>query len=448
MLQFINGSEDAWAVLQQRAHGTCICFNDRDLPPGATPSRARVGFEVKDASGQALLYVDAGGAYDGAHEQVGRWIADGERRFEDFASLVRWVREELGAAYSVGVGSSPVLDPGQVTDLDVLDTDAGRATEGLYLDEDALAEALASRVRGQHEALKTMAALASRHLARRQPRRPAVMVAVGPTGVGKTLSAETLPEAIRQVAGQDMGHGFLRLDMSEYQEAHRVSQLLGAPQGYVGYDDGSQLLDALAANPRQVVLFDEIEKAHPTILRALMNAMDAGRLSSAARGKQGSREVDCRQALFIFTSNIDANRILDDLKDEDTRCDRARRDEVCRRRLRAAGLAPEIVGRIGRFMVFWPLSPEARAEVAVLAVVQLGDEYGLQVTHVAPDIINQVLARGAGESFGARVDRYTVDDLLGPALARAAAAGMSGEVQVAWEGDEPRVMARGPQEHG
>ncbi len=441
MLQFIHGNAGEWADLERRAIGACICFQGQDLPPGAEPRQARVGFEVKASSGEAWLYVDAGGTYRGAHEEVGRWITDGQRRFGDFDALMRWVCRELGAAFEQSTVCAPATDPGQVTDLDAVETATGQTTAGLYLDEDALADALSRRVRGQPEALRTMAALASRHLARRRPRRPAVMFAVGPTGVGKTLSAESLPLAMRQVAERDTGHGFVRLDMSEYQEAHRVSQLLGAPQGYVGYDDGSQLLDALSANPRQVVLFDEIEKAHPAILRALMNAMDAGRLSSAARAEGGSREVDCRQALFIFTSNIDADGILGDLDDQETRRDRARRDEVCRRRLGAAGLAPEIVGRIGRFMVFWPLSPEARAEVAVLAVVEVGEEYGLQVAHVEPEIINRVLAHGADVSFGARVDRYTVDDLLGPALARAAAAGMSGEVQVVWEEDEPRVMA-------
>ena len=109
------------------------------------------------------------------------------------------------------------------------------------------------------------------------------MFAVGPSGVGKTRAAEALAQALNGLLEAGAGYQFLRLDMAEYQESHRVSQLLGAPQGYVGHGEGSQLLDTLAANPRTIVLFDEIEKAHPSILRVLMNAMDAGRLSSSSR---------------------------------------------------------------------------------------------------------------------------------------------------------------------
>src|SRR5205807_2293117 len=104
-----------------------------------------------------------------------------------------------------------------------------------------------------------------------------VVFAVGPSGVGKTRTAEAMAQVLREVDEDNEAYQFLRLDMTEYQEAHRVSQLIGAPQGYIGHGEGSQLIDALRANRRTIVLFDEIEKAHPAILRVLMNAMDAGR---------------------------------------------------------------------------------------------------------------------------------------------------------------------------
>ena len=444
MQQFIDGDERAWAELEQRAGQACVCFDHQPLPPGAEPPRTRVGFEVHRTTGVATLHVAAGGRYGGDNQSVSQWLTDGLICFNSFAGLMRWVRGELAAAYHQPGGESPALAPEQITDLDAVQQNAPRHGAGLYLDEAELDAALAQSVRGQEEAIKTMAAAASRHLARVRPRRPGVLFSVGPTGVGKTHAARALPWAMRQTAGQDTRFGFLRLDMSEYQEAHRVSQLLGAPQGYVGYSDGSQLLDALTANPRQVVLFDEIEKAHPAILRALMNAMDAGRLSSAARTEAGGREVDCSQALFIFTSNIDADGILSDLADENARRDPARRDEVCRKRLLAANLAPEIVGRIGRFMVFWPLTQQARAEIAVMAVVEVADEYGLEMVHVDPAIVVKILGSSENMDFGARVDRYAVDDLLGPAMARAGAAGLTGQVEVldGEQGEGPRVVGR------
>ena len=440
MRQFIDGSEHEWTQLRRRAERACICFPGQTLPPGADPTAARVGFEVNPRTGRALLFVDEGCAYAGPVASVNRWLQEGKLDFDSFDQLVGWVRGDLAAAFTGAVPSQQAVDPGRITDLQqVGEGSTGRASV-LYLDKEDLIEALELRVRGQRLAVEVMAGMVSRQLARIQPRRPAVLFSVGPTGVGKTHAARSLPAALRQAAGADPGYGFLRLDMSEYQEAYRVSQLLGSPQGYVGHDEGSQLLDALMSNPRHVVLFDEIEKAHPAILRALMNAMDAGRLSSAARTEGGSREVDCSKALFVFTSNIDAEGILADLAAPEASDDPARCDEVCRRRLRAAGLAPEIVGRIGRFMVFWPLSTEARAEIAVLAVVEVAEEYGLVVCHVDPEIVVSILKRSDTASFGARVDRYAVDEMLGPVLAKAAADCVRGRVKLITRGDDVAVI--------
>ena len=115
---------------------------------------------------------------------------------------------------------------------------------------------------------------------------------------GKTKTVEVLAEILSELHS-DGEYQYLRLDMSEYQEAHRVSQLIGAPQGYVGHGESSQLLDALRSSSKTIVLFDEIEKAHPAILKVLMNAMDAGRLSSASgTGADTKLTVD---NLFLYS---------------------------------------------------------------------------------------------------------------------------------------------------
>ena len=217
--------------------------------------------------------------------------------------------------------------------------------------------------------------------------------------------------------------------MSEYQEPHRVSQLLGAPQGYVGHGEGSQLVDALRGNPCTVVLYDEMEKAHPSIMRALMNAMDAGRLSTSTAGTSG-REIDCSRAIFMFTSNIDATATLDELDARGGLGDRAVEDDVCRRRLRAAGLAPEIVGRIGRFLVYRPLTTEVRAAIVTLSVGEVAEEYGVRVAYVDPAAVIE-LVRGTGSAgFGVRPERYLIDETLGAAFAKAARDGTQQPVAV------------------
>jgi ATP-dependent Clp protease ATP-binding subunit ClpA len=233
--------------------------------------------------------------------------------------------------------------------------------------------------------------------------------------------------------------------MSEYQEAHRVSQLIGSPQGYVGHGNGSQLFDALRANPRTIILFDEIEKAHPAILRLLMNAMDAGRLSSASR-MDGSHEIDCRFAVFVFTSNLDADAILKELTDSGGFGNRVAEDTVCRRKLLTAGIAPEIVGRIGRFMVFRPLTPEICAEIMVGAIVEVAAEYGLRVTYVAPTVVLEMMKPFKVDHFGMRPGQYMIDDALGASFASAAREANGGSYRI--EGSPFRCLPDTQKEDG
>jgi ATP-dependent Clp protease ATP-binding subunit ClpA len=208
--------------------------------------------------------------------------------------------------------------------------------------------------------------------------------------------------------------------MNEYQEAYRVSQLLGAPQGYVGYGEGSQLIDALRANPRTVVLFDEIEKAHPDILKTLMNAMEDGNLSTASGGRSQSRVIDCKKSIFIFTSNIDCQGILDELQDRNAFGDVDLEDEVCRRRLRACDIPAEIVGRIGRFLVFGTLTSEVRAVIITQGISEVAAEYGLTITRIDPEIVISVMQQARSESFGIRPERSLIDHAFGGLFADAA----------------------------
>ena len=437
MRQFITDNDVAFRDLEERARLACIRYRSQEMPPGCTPDHADIGFEVSDNPRSARLYVERGIQYPGPDNALREWFRSGVIQFQDFAALRAWILGHLNRAFGEAStdGHSPVPQPttGQsATDI----TDMAAVHEGLrdihrplYLDENVLFERLHRRILGQDDALKGLSAVMVRHLARKRPARPAVVFAVGPSGVGKTRTAEVMSLALREFVDENNGYQFLRLDMTEYQEAHRVSQLIGAPQGYIGHGDGSQLADALRANQRTVVLFDEIEKAHPAILRVLMNAMDAGRLSTASRTSSG-REIDCRHAVFMFTSNLDAKSIIEELESRSIFGNSAVEDEVCRRRLHAGGIAPEIVGRIGRFLVFRPLSPETRAEIVALAIAEVGEEYGLKVNYVEPTVVVNLMQKARSANFGVRPERFLIDDLLGGAFAKAASSGTTVPVTV------------------
>jgi len=452
MRQFFNGDDSAFADLEQRARRACVRFRNQEMPPGCEPSEADVGFEVDEESGVARLLVETNVSYRGAKQSVHEWLVAGETTFPSFMALTNWIRGPLRDEFLSAVASDaapPNAARASATSL----TDVAAVHEGvrdnqqpLYIDEKSLCEGLQGRVLGQNHALAALAAVMVRHCARVRPTRPAVIFAVGPSGVGKTRTAEMLAHVLRELDSDNNGYQFLRLDMSEYQEQHRVSQLLGAPQGYIGHGQGSQLVDALVANPRIIILFDEIEKAHPAVLRVLMNAMDAGRLSASSRGS-GGREIDCRQAVFMFTSNLDAKEVLDELESRNAFGDRAVEDEVCRRRLNAAGITPEIVGRIGRFLVYRPLSAETRAEIMALAIVEVAEEYGVQVGYIDPSVIISLMEKVRSQSFGVRPERFLIDDALGGVFAAIANEGIVFPVRVMGppftyrrlvEGDEQR----------
>ncbi len=155
---------------------------------------------------------------------------------------------------------------------------------------------LRERVVGQDEGLRAVSNAVRRARAGLQdPNRPiGSFIFMGPTGVGKTETAKALAEFLF-----DDDHAMIRIDMSEYQEKHTVSRLIGAPPGYVGYDEGGQLSEAVRRKPYSVVLFDEIEKAHPEVFNVLLQVLDDGRLTDG----QG-RTVDFKNTVIIMTSNL------------------------------------------------------------------------------------------------------------------------------------------------
>ncbi|GHU30471.1 hypothetical protein AGMMS50256_17460 [Betaproteobacteria bacterium] len=437
MYDFLRPDPGAYANLQRRATGRCVRFRAQPMPPGAVPDQADIGFEVDANSGCATLLVQFDVQWFGAEPTVRQWFIDGQRQFVNFADLVAWVQGPLASSYGVNRKSaSPASTnarqnhsshttatiPLPTTDLeDVQVRLLAESSQSQWLDADTLYQGMAARVIGQASALRTISSTVTRHLMRSAPQRPAVLFSVGPSGVGKTLSAEVLAELLTEHSPGQQRWRYLRLDMSEYAEEYRISQLLGSPQGYVGHGERSELVDALSSGDPGVLLFDEIEKAHPVIFKVLMNAMDAGRLSSASALPGGGHQLDCRRWVFIFTSNLCAEDILRDLSPESRNSTPEQETDVCRQHLRRAGLAPELVGRIGRFVVYRPIAAEQRVTLLLTMVREVAAEYGVTVGHVSPDVLARLLRKGNTtlSNYGSRAERVRVDELLGDTLAQA-----------------------------
>ena len=406
--------------------------HDVDLPTTFVPPRA--DFVFLRLGNSCEVYFSATVRYTGL---CGMWqrISRG-RTFAGNAKLIDTTQGDVFTALQSVIGQ--LAEAGGVYEQSEHEenghTPAESALAPLPQENEALAPALQrpvnlatadlfnelqSTVRGQSHVLRTLSRRISRHVARQLPRRPATFFAVGPSGVGKTSTAEALRTALGRLLPPASGFGYLRIDANEYSEQHHVNRLLGAPPGYVGYGDGGELNDALQVNPRLVILFDEVEKAHPTILRVLLNLLDAGRLSTPDRGRN-RRAIDARQSILFFTTNLRSEAIGEELGTRRALNDAATVDAVCRQHLCAAGLAPELVGRIGSFLVFSPLTRSARAEIIGLAISRVASEYGVQITDVSQSALESILAGGAVSDLGARPDEYLVDELLGDAFSAAA----------------------------
>ncbi|MBV8581697.1 MAG: ATP-dependent Clp protease ATP-binding subunit [Candidatus Eremiobacteraeota bacterium] len=264
-------------------------------------------------------------------------------------------------------------------------TDAQRA--GLL----ALEEQLGARVVGQDHAVRAVAeAIRRARAGLKDPRKPVGgFLFIGPSGVGKTELARTLAHAL---FGTD--DALVRLDLSEYTEAHTISRLLGAPPGYQGHDEPGQLTEPIRRRPYSVVLFDEIEKAHPDVAAILLQILDDGRVTDAK-----GRTIDFRHAILVLTSNLD-------------------RDEL------EATLRPELIDRIDEVVVFAELGPREIEQIVLLQVAQLAERLGAHAMHL--DLSEQARrflakessSQGSGARYVARAIARHVTTPLSEAILR------------------------------
>jgi len=265
-------------------------------------------------------------------------------------------------------------------------------------------ERLHRRVKGQHQAVVAVSeAIRRARAGLKDPRRPiGAFVFLGPTGVGKTELAKALAEFLFEDE-----EALVRLDMSEYMERHTVSRLMGAPPGYVGYEEGGQLTEAVRRRPYRVVLLDEIEKAHPDVFNVLLQILEDGRLTDG----QG-HTVDFSNTVVIMTSNLGTDKMLPPNPDWDEAARQQYYESMRGTMLQelATVFRPELLNRIDEMIVFHPLSREEILEIVDLMLARVGER--LRERHIeleASGDARAVLAeKGYDPTFGARPLRRVI----------------------------------------
>ncbi|MFC1780040.1 AAA family ATPase, partial [Thermodesulfobacteriota bacterium] len=257
---------------------------------------------------------------------------------------------------------------------------------------------LHQRVIGQDEAVQLVADAVIRARAGiKDPRRPiGSFIFLGPTGVGKTELARTLAEALF-----DSEENMVRIDMSEYMEKHAVSRLIGAPPGYVGFEEGGQLSEAVRRRPYSVVLFDEIEKAHPDVFNVLLQVLDDGRITDSH-----GRTVDFKNTVIIMTSNVGSQHLLEGVTDTGEIVEGAR--AAVMRELRS-GFRPEFLNRVDDIILFKPLTLEETEQIVELQVEELRSRLAARglTLNLTPEARRFVARAAYDPVYGARpLKRY------------------------------------------
>ena len=261
-----------------------------------------------------------------------------------------------------------------------------------------LADELHKRVIGQDDGVELVTEAIIRSKAGiKDPSKPiGSFLFLGPTGVGKTELAKALAQSLF-----DDENNMVRIDMSEYMEKYSVSRLIGAPPGYVGYDEGGQLTEAVRRKPYSVVLFDEVEKAHPDVFNVLLQVLDDGRITDSP-----GRTVDFKNTILIMTSNIGAGYLLDGIKEDGSISKEAQ--DMAMNDLRAH-FRPEFLNRLDEIIMFKPLTKENIRAIIDLLVADVNrrleeKELTIELTEAAKDCI---VEGGYDPMYGARpLKRY------------------------------------------
>lgn len=443
-----SGYEVLHRYIDARAAQGVVCeFPACKMPEGCMPEQTALGFLRQGKN--YLLYWRPAVAYRGKNPALSALFTRSIWRFASFDAMtdrLYSLRKEFESSSSSGPkllraeGIQPETHifsqkiqkkelPSSNLKSDKLKSD----WPALYL---RLASELGQRVLGQERAVEATAFRLYGHVGKRNPARPLSLIFHGPTGVGKSELGKSLVPVLERCTGRR--YQFVWTELNTYTQPHSVHRLTGAPPGYVGYED-QPVLEAVRREPYSVFMFDELEKAHPEVLKIFLSILDEGRCTLSRADQQGNRELDFRRCIFIFTTNANLNASgirrlgfsseqnqsenqnqnlsrISQIKKAASPMELARQlfqeTEEARQAMVSQGVLREIAGRFSGIIGFQELDADARMAITRKQIIALGQEYGLRILEVAPETI-RTLSPGS-DAFSTRSATAVLEGLLTP----------------------------------
>jgi len=399
-----------------------IWIDDCELPPGSTPARATLSFH-KESAARYVMCLDREVSYSGDNRAMQALCEDMYLQFPSFAEMKQFFQALPSEPAQLGPEEGEVYDLDTVVDMDQLTPPSG-ATQPAP-DYQTIQRELLKSIMGQETAVETIAHQTALHLNKIKPKKPLSIVAYGPPGTGKSESAKALAGALSKLSPHK--YATVWTELNTFTEPHTVYRLIGSPPGYVGYND-SPVLEAVTHNSYTVFIFDEIEKAHPDVIKVFMSILDEGRCSARKELADGSREFNFKHCIFFFTSNlrlgeapkgkigfslsddvmdirghddaIEVSYRKDQPEDEHTALTKRiyRDTEAARRAFVATGVLREIASRFNCFVEFRELSAEAKIRILAKQVIETGFEYNIRLTYISSAILQSLIDAATSEN--------------------------------------------------